>query len=325
MNELRLIEELEARLPRGDARVLRALGDDAAVVRAGRYAVTSVDTMVERVHFRSAQLAPEEIGHRAMAAALSDLAAMGAAPGQTYLALGIPHGYGHDAAVALADGAAALAAECGASIAGGDVTRAGELFVSVTVVGWCEDPGRLVGRDGAQPGDVVGVTGELGGAGAGLALLSDACADLSLGTNERGALHLRYARPQPRLAAGAALAGAGARAMIDISDGIATDAAHIGRRSGVRLALELAALPLGAGVRNVAGALGVAPAELAATAGDDYELCVCVPESARSIAEAAARSCALTLTWIGRVEAGPPGATFIDVSGGGLHGYEHSS
>jgi thiamine-monophosphate kinase len=158
-----LIEALEQVLGRGGARVIRSRGDDAAVVRARPFAVTSVDTMVDGVHFRTGQLTPAEIGHRALAAALSDLAAMAAAPGEAYISLGVPAGCAPADALALVAGAGKLAARHGVTIAGGDVTRAGELFVSCAVIGWADDPAALVGRDGARPGDLVCVTGELGG------------------------------------------------------------------------------------------------------------------------------------------------------------------
>jgi thiamine-monophosphate kinase len=310
LRELELIEALEAIFQSGSPRMVRPLGDDAAVVRARGYAVTSLDMMVDGVHFRSSELSGEEIGHRALAGALSDLAAMGATPGEAYLALGLPSS-SSDRALDIARGAQALASGCGVAIAGGDVTGASELTVAVTVVGWAADPAEIVGRDGARVGDLVCVTGQLGGAGAWLEGI------------EAG--REAYARPQPRLDEGRALAAAGARAMIDISDGLASDAGHIGRRSGVRLELSLAALPVSEPARAAAAKMGLTASELAATAGDDYELCACIPPSARTAVEAAADSwpSGVRLTWVGRVVAGNPGVSFTDAERP-LSGYEHS-
>jgi thiamine-monophosphate kinase len=325
MRELELIDALEATLACDSPRVLRWLGDDAAVVRARGYAVTSVDTVVDGVHFRSDQLSPEEIGHRALAAALSDLAAMGACAGEAYFALGLPPGLESDYALGLARGAQELARETGVTVAGGDLTRAPALTVSFTVVGWAEDPGELVGRDGARPGQLVGVTGTLGAGGAGLAVLDGRAGD-GLSVEVTQALRERFRRPRPRLAEGRALSALGAHAMIDLSDGLATDAGHIARRSDVRIELSLAALPLAKGVVEVAAALGVDPRSLAATAGEDFELCVCMPDSASKLLLANAGSGDLRgagLTWIGSVVPGPAGVVFTD-GDAELSGYEHS-
>ncbi len=327
MRELELIEALEQVLapPAGFAssRVVRWMGDDAAVIRARGYAVTSVDMMVDGLHFRVGELSMGEIGHRALAAALSDLAAMGAEAGEAYLALGLPSETSLSDALSLASGARELAVRYGVTIAGGDVTRAGALTVSFTVIGWADDPAELVGRDGARVGDLVCVTGTLGDAGAGLAVI-EGRARLE---DERASRELRerYARPEPRLAEGRSLVAAGARAMIDLSDGLATDAGHIARRSGVRLELSLSSLPVSAATERAAQQLDVSPAELAATAGEDYELCACIPSSSRRTAEAASATWTRgdELTWIGHVVEGPPGVTFVDAAGN-LSGYEHS-
>jgi thiamine-monophosphate kinase len=330
VKELELIAELRSLLASPDPRVVRGLGDDAAVVRARGYAVTSVDTMVEGVHFRRGPLAAAEIGARALAASISDLAAMGVGPSagaEAYLALGLPAGTELDYARELIAGAAALGANLGVTIAGGDVTAAPVLIVSFTVVGWSADPGELVGRDGARPGDLVGVTGTLGGSAAGLAVLEGQVPEPAPAA--AAGLRARYAAPLPRLAAGHALALAGASAMLDISDGLASDARHLAHAGGVAVELELAALPLTPGVAEVATALGQEPAVFAACGGEDFELCFCVGPAGRAAVEAAlaAPGVETPVSWIGEVTgAGAPAVRFHEPDGtvhAGLAGYEH--
>jgi thiamine-monophosphate kinase len=322
VRELDLIAAIERAVGVRGERVVRSGGDDASVVRARPLAVTSIDTLVDGVHFRRDTHAPGDVGHKALATALSDLAAMGAEPGEAWVSLVLPEHVDEDEALQLVAGMEALAARTGTTLAGGDVTGGPALVTTVAVTGWADHEEDICGRDGARPGDLVGVTGELGGSTAGLLLLEGA--DAAVPSPVRDALLARHRRPEPRLEAGRALALAGASAMIDLSDGLATDARHVAARSGVSLELELAALPLAEGVEAVAEAAGRDPLELAAGGGDDYELLVTGPEERRDALERAAGA---ALSWLGRVGAAPAGRLVLRRPDGseavGLRGFEH--
>ncbi len=319
MGERDLIASFEELLtPRGE-RLLRGPGDDASVVRARGLAVMSIDAVSDGTHFTLDTHSPADVGHKALATALSDLAAMGAEAGEAHVALALPRAFDADAARELVAGMEQLAARLGVTIAGGDVIAANCLTVTVCVTGWADDEGGLVGRDGARPDDDVWVTGELGGSAAGLLLLNSGPA-----VPESSELIARHRRPEPRLAAGAALARAGASAMIDVSDGVATDARHLAERSGCKLTIELDRLPIAAGVDAVAESAGRDALELAAAAGDDYELLLTAPADRRRDLEEAAAEASVALTQLGRAEAG---TGVVLRTGAGrtldLGGYEH--
>lgn len=255
--------------------------------------MTSVDALVEGVHFRIPPFAPADVGHKALAVALSDLAAMGAAPEEAFVQLGVPVGLADESLLELADGLGALAAEHGVAVAGGDVTRAPALFAALTVVGSAATPDDAVRRSGARPGDAVAVTGELGGAAAGLLLLERPQLEAGLDSEIAAALKARQLRPSPRLAEGRALAAAGARAMIDISDGLGGDAGHLATASSLELRIELERVPLQDGVRELAAAARMDAWELG-LGGEDYELLVAVaperlPEATAAVAATGAR------------------------------------
>lgn len=285
MGEFELLDRIRARLPRPGPRVLLGSGDDAAVTVPGGATATSVDALVDGIHFRREWSTPAQIGAKALAVALSDLAAMGAEPGEAYVVLGIPTDLDEDGCLGLLDGIARVAEETSTTLAGGDLTRAPVLTLAMTVVGHAKGAAALVTRSGARPGDALVVTGELGGAAVGLLLL-DGPADLRSRFESHSAANLdrtrsllrRQLEPRPRLEAGRRLAAAGATAMIDLSDGLGGDAGHIAAASRVGLRIEADALPRAPGLAELAAAAGRDPLELATSGGEDYELLAALPE-----------------------------------------------
>ncbi|MBF6618924.1 MAG: thiamine-phosphate kinase [Patulibacter sp.] len=308
MAERSLIQRFTAQLRSRSPRLLIGPGDDAAVVRVGGgVAVTSTDTTVIGVHLPDdpAHATPAVVGHRALATALSDLAAMGVPAGESYLAITVPPGWGDDAVLELVAAVEALSAVTGNTAAGGDVTSGPVGVATVTVVGWAVDADHVLRRDRAAVGQRVGVTGALGGSRAGRAVLQDRTAAAAVpDAAVRAALVERYLRPLPRFDAGLALVDAGVAVAIDLSDGVAVDAAHVGRASNVVLEIDVERLPVQDGVAAVFGA--DAP-RVAATGGEDFELLFTADEDRVAAVEAAIGD----VTWIGRV--GPR-----DSSGAGL-------
>jgi thiamine-monophosphate kinase len=284
-------------------------GDDAAISERSGAIATSVDALVEGVHFRVPPFTYEDVGRKALAVALSDLAAMGAIAREAYVQVGLPPGH-ENGALELADGLGAVAAEYGVAIAGGDVTRSRELFCAVTAIGASEDA-ELVRRDGALPGHVLALTGEVGGAGAGQLVLERPELADAVGEEVAAALRERQLRPHPLLAAGHSLAALGAAAMIDVSDGLAGDVRHIARASSVALEVDLKSVPVQAGVAEVAAAAGGDAMSLALGGGEDYELLVALDPQHLEAAATALEELGVTLTEIGRVLGESPGGDAV--------------
>jgi thiamine-monophosphate kinase len=304
MSEFELLARMRERLPPPGPRVRVGSGDDAAVTVPGGTTVTSVDALVDGVHFRRDQASLAQIGAKALAAALSDLAAMAAEPGEAYVVLGVPPDLDEDGCLELLDGLTELAVATGTSLAGGDVTRAPSLTLAITVVGHASGLEQLVTRSGGRPGEVLVVTGELGAAAAGLLMLEQPDSAAGLGAEEKAALLARQLEPRPRLDAGRALARSGATAMIDISDGLGGDAAQLARASGVGARIDASTLPVAPGVAEVAVAAGREPLDLAVSGGEDYELLAALPADGLEAAIAAVGAAAgVGLTPIGELVA----------------------
>jgi thiamine-monophosphate kinase len=325
MGEFELLAKLRERLPPAGPMVRLGSGDDAAVTVPGGATATSVDAIVEGVHFHRREAPLQTIGRKALATALSDLAAMGAETGEAYVVLGAPADLAEADFDALLEGLLELAAETGTTLAGGDLTGAPALMLAVTVVGHARAESHLIPRSGAQPGDLLVLTGELGGAAAGRLLLDRPELGTTVTATTAGRLRDRQLDPTPRLRSGRALAAAGASAMIDLSDGLAGDGLHVAKASGVGLRIEAGSLPLARGLAEVAAAARQDPLQLAVSGGEDYELLAALPadrlgEASNRIGEAAET----TLTPIGEVVGGE--GVELRLPGGGLletRGYDH--
>ncbi len=318
LSEFELIGRI-AEKASGANRIVTGIGDDAAVIRTRGRIVTSVDTAVAGVHFGADRPAAES-ARKAVASAVSDLAAMGLGVGNTEIlvALGAPAETPDAYLEGLADGVVEAAGEFGVELAGGDVVSSPVVFLSVTVIAHVDEGAPLVNRSGAGPGDVVAVTAPVGGAAAGLELLGGLEVP-ELSELSRDLLVECQVRPQPQLTAAPVLARVGATAMIDVSDGLAADLAHIATASGVTIRLQAAEVPLVPGVREVAAAAGKEPLAFAVSGGEDYVLALTIPADRFEEADSALiEATGFELLAIGAVSApggGPAPVVFVAEDG----------
>lgn len=270
------------------------LGDDCALIRTGNtFIALSTDVSVEGIHFQRQWMSLREVGWRAAAAALSDLAAEGARAVGLLTAVTVPTGAADSDLLEVMAGVGAAAKFANAQVIGGDLSTGTVWSLAVTVAGRADAP---ITRAGARPGDQLWVTGELGAARVALEAWQN-------NREPPPAARARFVHPEPRIAAGQWLARNGATAMIDLSDGIAGDVGHLAAASQTEMTIDLEALPIAADVLSEAARRGISAGQFGAEAGEDYELLVALPSDFTGQATFV-RDCGIGLRNIGRVNRG---------------------
>jgi len=327
LGERGLIERVRRRLGPAGGEVLVGIGDDAAAIAwpPGQVLLLTTDTLVEDVHFRRATATLREVGGKALAVNLSDIAAMGGEPRFALLALVLPPRCTVADVDELYTGLLDMAARYEVRLIGGDTCEAPDRMVlTVTLVGQTDGP--PVRRSGAQPGDAILVTGTLGAAAAGLAALERG----PLPVPEEVAEPVRRAHrlPTPRVAEGRLVRASGlATSMIDLSDGLATDLGHIAEESGVGARVRLAALPVSEATREVARLLHETPWAWAVSGGEDYELLFTAPAGrAAALARRVTDATGTPVSLIGEIRPAGEGVSFVDADGSAVDvrpGFEH--
>ena len=295
-----LIAAIRARLPQPPSWLSVGIGDDAAVVEPPRGAleILTTDALVEGVHFDRRFSAPRDIGWKALAVNLSDIAAMGGTPRLALLSLGIPDTLPPHDVDALIDGFLEVATKHHVTLAGGNITRSpGPLFVDVTVTGYARRR-HILTRGGARAGDELYVTGDVGAAAAGLRWLREPAATPVAGIE---ACADRHRRPEPRVRIGALLGrNRAATACMDLSDGLADAVRQMATASGVGARIDADAVPIPQAARACFAAAGLDPVTAAAAGGDDYELLLAVPRKRRGrLATVIRQSAGVPITRIG--------------------------
>lgn len=327
--EFELIEKIEAAFPTPEGLTL-GIGDDCAILDPGRFDLVTTDTLVEGVHFDLAYSTPSDVGWKALATSLSDIAAMGGGPGAFFLNLSL----GRDVDELFIDGF--IEGMKGASlnlvpegfevaVGGGDVTASnGPIVVTVTLLGEASPAGPVT-RSGALPGDRIALLGPTGSAAAGLAILSG---EWELDPREYPALVQSHLRPQPRVTEGALLGLYGVpSAMIDCSDGLLQDLGHILRRSGVGARVEAHNLPRHPELARASDELEVDPLEFQFSGGEDFELIMAVPPARMTKLWDLARRYEWDVFDIGEVRSVEEGLRVVAPDGSTMnikrHGYRH--
>lgn len=308
LTEIELVRGIRRVLSGSAPGVVVGVGDDAAVVDPRPHpAVLTADMLVEGVHFEIGATAPHDLGHKAVTVNVSDIAAMGGSPRFGLACLAVSKKLEASWIMELYGGMRQAANDYGMTLVGGDTSRGEVAVISVTVIGEV-GAGRAVTRGGATPGDVLVVTGSLGGSAGGLrvARAGHGSQTEALSSEWGRALVGRHERPAARVGEGQTLAASGATAMIDLSDGLALDLSRVCEASGVGARVRLEAVPLAGGLEELGRLLGGEALDLALHGGEDYELLAAMPrEAVEPAREALGDRFGTTLTEIGEVTAGP--------------------
>jgi thiamine-monophosphate kinase len=307
-----LIARIRARVPAAPSWLVVGIGDDAAVVTPERGAleILTTDGLVEGIHFDRRFSTPRDIGWKALAVNLSDVAAMGGTPRLALLSLGLPAAIVPEEVHALIDGFLGLAGDARVALAGGNITRSpGPLMVDVTVAGFARAR-HVLTRGGGRAGEDLYVTGSIGAAAAGLGWSRAPVG----GIDGMDACVRRHCAPEPRVRIGALLGrNRAASACMDLSDGLADGVRQIAAASGTGAAIDAAALPIPAAARAWFHSAGLDPIAAAAAGGDDYELLFAVPKRARGrLATVIRQARGVSITRIGHLTREPETALVRD-------------
>ena len=322
-----LVRRIRAAAGAAQDGVLVGIGDDCAVLSPtpGTHLIAKTDLLIEDVHFRRRYAELADVGWKALAVNVSDIASMGARSRWALVALACPATATPDDIDALYEGMLALAREHGVAVVGGDTSSSPSgWFVNVTLLG---EATRAVLRSTARAGDVVAVTGTLGRSAAGLAVLERDAAPAGVDAASLADVTAAHLRPSPRVAEGRWLGSAdGVTAMMDLSDGLAIDLPRLCVESDVGATVVVDDVPIGRETRGVAEALGRDATAWATGGGEDYELLVaCAPDAFAGLAEGLARATGTALTRVGTFEAAR-GVRFVDARGAAVEvarGFEH--
>jgi thiamine-monophosphate kinase len=314
IGEFGLIERIAKIVEQADERIVLTIGDDAAVVRPSKLdlALLTTDLLVENVHFKLDSITPSQLGYKALAVNISDIAAMGGLPDYAVISLALNPETDVKVVEDIYRGMMDVSRKYGVNIVGGDITKSDKMIINVALLGSVEE-GNLCRRSDAAINDIIMITGKLGASAAGLRLALNP--ELAAKASNVQQLKLAHFKPEPRVREGRLLAELGVHAMQDISDGLASEIGHICAASDVGACLDLTKIPIADGVDTVAIQTGEKPVELALTGGEDYELVFTVsPQSQQQVEEKLAEI-GVKLYKVGTITDSSEGVVVIDWTG----------